>query len=133
MYIKTNDATANALLTTLLNDLSGGVGTPSAKFYTGSPPANVGAITSQILLGTLACSDPVGSVASRTLTFGAIADDAAADSGGTAGFVRILDGDDVARVDLDCGLDGSGAAVIMNTTTVVQGGPIKVTSLTITL
>lgn len=133
MYIKLSDADANSLLTTLLNALSGGAGTPSAKFYTGSPPANVGAITTQVLLGTLTCSDPVGSVASRALTFGAITDDAAADVGGSAGFVRLLDGDGVARADLDCGVDGSGAAVIMNTTTVVQGGPIKVTSLTITL
>lgn len=133
MYIEVSDADANAMLTTLLNNLSGGAGAPTLKFYTGSPPDAVGAITTQTLLGTLTCSDPVGSVADRELVFDAITNDASADAGGTIGFCRLLDGDGTARADLDCGTDGSGAAVIVNTVTVVAGGPIAVNSLYIAL
>lgn len=129
-----SDALANDHATDLHTRLNAGSGAATIKFYDGTKPAGPDtAITSQVLLGTLTCPDPAGSVSGRTLTFGSITNDSAADATGTASWARLLDSDSVAVLDVSVGLSGSGADIIMNNTSFVSGaGPISISSLTVT-
>lgn len=121
-----------ALADVIKNAIDGGAGAGTIKVYTGTKPAGPDtAITSQTLLGTLTCSDPCGSTSSGVLTFSAITQDSSADATGTAAWARIADSSGTAIVDVSVGT--SGTDLIMNTVSVVSGGPIAVTSLTITM
>lgn len=85
-----------------------------------------------VLLGTLTFSDPCGTVSGGTLTFSAIAEDSSADATAVATWGRGTDSDGVAVVDMDIGLIGSGAQIEMNTTSIVELGPIQATAGSIT-
>lgn len=105
------------------------------RFYTGTRPANVAtAVTTQTLLGTCTGGTPfAGSASGGTLTANAITQDSAADATGTATWFRIFQSNGTtAVIDGDCGIAGSGAEAILNTISIVTGGPIQVTSLTFT-
>lgn len=133
MIFTLSDAAANAVLTTLNDLLNAGSGPATIKLYTGTKPAGPGtAITSQVLLGTLTCSDPAGAVSARSLTFGAVTADASADNAGTATWARIADSNGVAVVDIDVTLTGGGGFGQMNTTLIAAGGPITAPSVVIT-
>lgn len=133
MIFTLSDAAANAVLTTINDLLNAGSGPATIKLYTGTKPAGPGtAITSQVLLGTLTCSDPAGSVAARALTFGTVTADSSADNAGTATWARIADSNGVAIVDIDVTLTGGGGFGQMNTTSIAVGGPITAPSVVIT-
>lgn len=122
------------MATSILTRLNAGAGPGKAKFYEGTQPAGPGtAITTQTLLGTLTLADPAGTVSNGVLTFDVIIEDSAADTGGTASFVRLTDSDDNAVIDLDVTNTAGTGAVKMNTTTIVAGGPIRITSMTATI
>ena len=123
---------ANNMLTALLADLDTGAGNCTIEFYAGTIPATPEtAISSQTKLGTTTCSDPVGSVATKALTFSAITQDSSADATGTASFVRIKNPAGTAIIDADCSNTGGSGAVKLNTVSIVAGGPISVTSMVI--
>ena len=131
--ITLSTAAADAVLTAINDQLNGGSGAATIKIYTGTKPAGPGtAITTQVLLGTLTCSDPAGSVASGTLTFGTITQDSAADATGTATWARIADSAGTAVIDIDITTTGGGGFGQMNTTSIVVGGPITAPSVVIT-
>lgn len=133
MIFTLSDAAANAVLTTLNDLLNAGSGPATIKLYTGTKPAGPGtAITSQVLLGTLTCSDPAGTVSARSLTFGTVIADSSADASGTATWARIADSNGVAVVDIDVTLTGGGGFGQMNTTLIAAGGPITAPSVVIT-
>ena len=118
----------NNRLTQIINAIDGGPGNGTIKPYTGTRPATGGAITSQVLLGTLTFSKPCGTVSSGVLTFAAIAADSSADADGTATWARIADSAGTFVGDVDIGVSGSGATIVMNTTSIVAGGSISITS-----
>ena len=132
IHLETN--TANDMLTALVAKLDTGAGNCVIDFYTGSMPATPAtAVTTQTKLGTCTCSDPVGSVASSALTFGTITQDASADATGTVAWARISNPAGTAIIDCDVtGLAGTGALKI-NSTSIVAGGPIAISSLIIRL
>lgn len=131
--ITLSNAAANAVLTSINDALNAGTGAATIKIYTGTKPAGPdAAITTQTLLGTLTCSDPAGSVASRALTFGAITQDSAADATGTATWARLADSEGVAVIDIDVTTTGGGGFLQLNTTSIVIGGPILISSFVIT-
>jgi hypothetical protein len=118
-------------LRALFDDQSGPC---TLEFYDGSQPAGPAtAVGSQVKLGTLTCSDPLGSAGSGALTFDAITQDSAADASGTATWARLKDGSGVARADFDVSNGAGTGAIKLNTTTIVIGGPIEVTSFVITM
>lgn len=120
---------ANSVKTAIDAGSAGG----TIKLYTGSMPTTPNdAVTSQTLLGTLTCSDPCGTVSGTTLTFSSITQDSAADATGTAAWARIADSTGLAVMDIDAGVIGGGAALQLNTTSIVAGGPIVISSLSIT-
>src|SRR5437868_4913311 len=72
------------------------------EFYDGTQPAGPAtAVSTQVKLGTLTCSDPIGSESAGALTFDTITQDSAADASGTASWARLKDGSGTARGDFD--------------------------------
>jgi hypothetical protein len=64
-------------------------------------------------------------------TFNAIAQDSAADATGTAAFFRIFQSDGTTAV-IDGDVGTTGSDLNLNTTSIVAGGPIQITSMTLT-
>jgi len=127
------DARKNAMLDTF----TAGIGaSPLLRVYdaTGGVPANANAaLTSQVLLGTLTMSaTPFPAASAGTMAANTITQDSAADASGTASFFRILNA--AGTVTYAQGSIGtSGADLNLNTVAIVLGGPISVTSLTISI
>jgi hypothetical protein len=111
-------------------DLGAGPGT--IKMYTGTQPATAdSALSGNTLLGTLTFTDPsAGASVNGVLTFSAITQDTAADATGTATWARIADS--TGTTVFDCDVNTSGATINLNTTSIVTGGPIQISSFTIT-
>lgn len=103
------------------------------RFYTGTKPAGPGtAITDQVLLGTLTCASPFApSTSGGVVTASSITQDSSADATGTATWARLLTSASTAIEDMTVGT--SGADINLNTTSIVSGGPISVTSFTRTM
>jgi len=130
------EADRNAMATALRDawDAAVAAGPCILEFYDGAMAAGpTSAIGSQVKLGTVTCSDPLGTVAAGALTFGAITQDNAADAGGTATWARLRDADGVARGDFDVTNTAGTGAIKLNTVTIVAGGPIRVNSFVITM
>lgn len=129
---------ALSLTTTLRNNrldqITSAIGASGRlKIYdaTGGVPANVGtALGTQVLLADLACSATFAAgAAAGVLTANAITQANAAATG-TAAFFRITTSGGTAVAQGTVGT--SGADLNLNTTSIVSGGPVSVTSLTVT-
>lgn len=126
-------ALQTSFVTALKNALDAGAGPATIEIYNGSMPASVAtAVTTQVLLGVLTCSDPCGTISGGTLTFSAITPDAAANADGTATWARFKDSTGAAVCDMDVSVIGGGGALQANTVNIVINGPISLPSLTIT-
>lgn len=134
MILRLSPALRSAIAAAWIAQLDAGAGPAIIEFYTGSIPANLSdALTTQVKLGTLTCSDPTATEAAGVITFGAITQDSAADASGTAAWSYIKDGNGAVVMAVDV-TDNAGTGFIkINTTTVVAGGPILINSLTITV
>ncbi len=118
---------------------AGGAGNPATiDIYSLAKPARPDvAITTQVLLGTVTCSDDCGTVSTisnvPTLTFGTITADSSADNNGVATWGRAkCGGTPVAVIDFDITTTGGSGFGQMNNTNVVAGGPISAPSVVIT-
>lgn len=100
------------------------------RIYNGSRPATGGAATT--LLAELTCGSPfAGAAASAALTANAIAQDASANATGTATWFRIVQSDGTTLV-MDGSVATSGSDLNLNSTSIVAGGTVSVTSFVIT-
>lgn len=126
-------ASRNAMMQSLLDQLNLGAGPATIKIYSGVQPANGdAALSGNTLLATLTFSDPASPApASGVLTFSTITEDSSADSTATATFARIQDSAGVNVFDCDVGTAGS--TIVLNRTDFVTGGPVRITSFTLTL
>jgi len=133
MTIGLNATLRNARLNVIRDAIDAGTAAGTLKIYSGTRPATGAAPTaSEVLLGTLTFSDPCAPAASGgVLTFSAITG-ANAVADGTATWARASDSAGTFVMDLSVGATGSGADITLNTTAIVTGGPISVTSATIT-
>lgn len=128
------DSVKNSVLTPLKDAIDAGSGAGTIKIYTGTQPTTAaGAVTTQTLLGTLTFSDPCGTVATGALTMGAITQDSSADADGTATWARIADSTGATVMDVNVSVTGGGGALQMNTTSIVAGGPILISSFVISV
>jgi len=133
MPTKFSTALRTARATAIASKLDAGTTPAVIEFYTASQPTTGGAaITTQVLIGTCIMSANSGTVANGILTFNPIADDTAADASGIIAWARLSDGDGNFVMDIECGLTGSGAGIIVNQLSVQAGGLIKVVSGVIT-
>lgn len=102
------------------------------RIYTASRPATGAAIGAQTLLAELTFNATFAPAASGgVLTLNAIAQDAAADATGTAAWFRAVKSDGTTFV-MDGDVGTSGSDLNLNTTSIVAGATVSVTSFTIT-
>lgn len=86
-----------------------------------------------VLLATLTLNDPAAPAASGgVLTFDATNVEGTAVADGTAAWARITDSADTFVMDADVGVSGSGAEVIVSTTTIATNGQVTLQSATLT-
>lgn len=130
-------AVKNAALAVIRTAIDAGPGAGTIKIYTGTMPTlpsdAVGSAGTNTLLGTLTFSDPCGSESAGVLTASAITQDSSADATGTATWARIADSTGATVCDVDVGVTGGGATMQMNTVAIVIGGPILISSCTISV
>jgi hypothetical protein len=99
------------------------------RIYSGTRPATGGTATT--LLAELPLSaTAAGAASSGVLTLSAITSDSSADATGTASWFRILTSGNTAVIDGNVGTSGSD--LNLNTTSIVTGGPVAISSFTIT-
>lgn len=88
-----------------------------------------------VLLGTIVLSDPCGTVNGATgqLTFAATTRDESADAAGQIAYVEICDGAGAVHLAMpaQAGTVPVSGKAVFNTLTVVAGGPIEVSSITV--
>jgi hypothetical protein len=100
------------------------------RIYSGTRPATGGTATT--LLAELTCNATFAPSASGgVLTLNAITQDSSADATGTATWARLLKSDGTTIV-LDCSVGTSGADINLNTTSIVTGAAVSVTSAVLT-
>lgn len=132
--MKLKVALRNAIAQLIVDAMNAGAGPGVLKFYTATQPAGPAiAITDQVLLGTLTCSDPAATVTGGVITFDSVTQDSAADATGTATWVRAEDSDGNAVADFDVTNEAGTGAIKINTVSIFAGGPIQMTSFTITM
>src|SRR5690606_12879916 len=132
MAISYSEDARNNQLDELTALIDAGDGPGLLNIYSGTRPANPDtAVTDQTLLAQLTLSDPSASAASGgVLTFSEITDDSSADASGTATWFRVTDSGGNAVIDGD--VDTSGSDLNLNSTSIVQGGTVEISSFTIT-
>lgn len=131
MACKLSVSSRNALGDALITAMGNGC---LIKLYTGTRPTNPDtALSGNTLLGTLtAASPPAPATSSGVITFSAITQDSSADATGTATFYRLFKADATTAV-IDGDVGTSGSDLNLNTTAIVIGGPILITSFTYTM
>lgn len=119
----------------VVDTMDQGSGAGKVKIYTSTQPGSVGGIYGT-LLGTLVCSDPAfgnsGAVTPGVATASSITSDTSADASGTAGTGTLTDSDDNVLADFTCGLAGASPDMVFDNATIVAGGIIAISSLTVT-
>lgn len=127
--------TANNILNQITTRIDLGSGPGTIVLYSGAAPSNANtALTGNTVLAVLTCSDPSASAAAnKTLTLNAITQDSSADATGDASFFRILDSDGNVVLQGTVSAVGGGGDLQMNTSAIVSGGPVQVTSCSFTL
>lgn len=130
MALKFTVASRNALL----DSISTSVGSAGLlRIYTGTRPATPAtALSANTLLAELTLGSPLAAAASGgVLTLNAITQDSAADATGTATFFRIFQSNGTTAV-IDGDVATSASDLNLNTVSIVTGGPVQITSFTIT-
>jgi hypothetical protein len=126
-YSTTHRTNAITDVTTLASASS----SPYILIYTGSPPANCGTAASGTLLVSLPCSATFGTVSSGVLTANAITTTNAANSG-TAGYFRLCTTSAGSTVIAQGTVNTSGGDLNLNTTSLVSGNPVAISSFVLT-
>lgn len=126
------DLTRAQLVQQIQIDIDDGAGAGTIKIYDGTQPADADtAVGAQTLLAQLTFADPSAPAASAgLLTFNSIVEDSSADDTGTASWARIEDSN--SNTVFDCDVGTSGATINLNTTSIEAGGPVQITSFTVT-
>ncbi len=125
MSLQLTTAARNAQLDALTTSV-GNAG--KLKIYTGSPPASANDAATGTLLSTHTLSSPFAPGASSGVLSPTLPSNATAAATGTAGYFRVTKSDDTVVAQGTCGT--SGADCNLNTTSIVTGGPVQVSSWT---
>lgn len=131
MAYRLSTDTRNKACDAIVDDIDAGSGAGTIAIRTSTQPTNVGDADNGTLLGTLTFSDPAfGSASTGTATASAITSDTNADNSGTVGHFRIKDSDANIHSDGTCAQGGGDLS--FDNGTVVAGGTLAISSLTIT-
>ena len=128
--IKLTTAVKNAMLDAITAQIGG---SGKLRIYDGSQPANANtAVGAQVLLAELTLNATFApSASSGVLTLNAITSDSAADATGTATWFRMVKSDGTTVI-CDGSVGTSGADLNLNTTSLVAGAQVSVSSFTLT-
>lgn len=128
-------ALRNALADAVNAALNAGSGPATIEIYSGTIPTNADtAVGAQVLLAVLTCTDPAAPSASASvLTFSAITGDSSANATGTATWARVKDSTGATVFDCSVTATGGGGVITLNTTSIVSGSPVSITSGTLTV
>lgn len=129
MATRLSDAARNAQVNAITALLGGG----TVQVRSGSQPANVATAATGTLLGTLTLAATAFANASGGSATANAVTDATGAVAGTAGWFRVLNSSGTAVLDGAVGASGSGAELILSTTTITANGTIKITSWTISV
>lgn len=123
-------AYSTALRNAQLDAITTAIGSSGkVRIYSGTRPVTGGTATT--LLAELPLSTTAAAAASSgVLTLNAITTDSSADATGTASWFRILTSGNTAVIDGNVGTSGSD--LNLNTVSIVSGGPVAISSFTIT-
>lgn len=103
------------------------------RIYDGTIPASVSASITGTLLAELTLATPfAASASSGVLTLGSITSDASANNTGTATHFRVFQSDGTTAVFQGTVGQTSGYDLVLNTTSIVSGVQVAITSFTIT-
>lgn len=129
MALKLSTTARNALLDAITTT-AGNSG--KLRIYSGTRPANPAASITGTLLAELTCNATFAPSASGgVLTLNAVTSDSSADATGTATHFRLWKSDGTTAV-IDGDVGTSGSDLNLNTTSIVAGATVSVTSFTIT-
>jgi len=132
-----SNVAALAACNAIVDLLDGGAGAGLLRIYDGTQPANVDtAITSQVLLAELTCSDPAFGAAAdaapnATATASAITSDTSANATGTATWFRAVDSNGLGIIDGSVGT--ASADLILDSVSITAGQTVAVNSWTFTV
>lgn len=123
-------AFATTLRNAMLDEVTAAAGASAfIRLYSGSRPATGGAATT--LLAELTCNATFAPAASGgVLTLNSITQDSSANATGTATWFRLVTSGGTFVLDGDVGTSGSD--LNLNTTSIVSGAAVSITSFTIT-
>ncbi len=137
MAYQFTETARNNMLDEITALVDSGAAAGKLRIYSGTPPANAdAALSGNTLLAELPLSDPSFPAASSgqlTLDVTPVPEDASADATGTATFFRVLDSDNNVVMQGTVSATGGGGDLQLNTTSIVAAGPVRVTSLTISI
>ena len=128
-------AVRNTRLNAIRDAIDAGSGAGTLKIYNGTKPATGASIggLGYTLLATLTFSDPSApGAAAGTVTYSTITQDLVADATDTATWARILDSAANVVMDIDVAMTAGSNKIVLNTTSIVAGGPVSVTSFILT-
>lgn len=133
MATRLSDAAQNAAVDAVVDLVDAGSGAGKLRIYTGAQPADVDDAASGTLLVDIALADPAfGSAAAGAAALASTPRSAAASATGTAGWFRILDSDNVARIDGNITATSGGGDIELDNTSIASGQTVNVNSLTYT-
>jgi hypothetical protein len=131
MAFRLSTDTRNKACDAIVDDIDAGAGAGTIAIRTGAQPTNVGDADSGTLLGTLTFSDPAfGASSTGTATASSITSDTSADNSGTAAHFRVKDSD--ANIHSDGTCDQGSGDLNFDNKTIVAGGVIAISALTVT-
>jgi hypothetical protein len=134
MATRISNAARSAAADGVVDLLDGGSGAGHIEIRTGSQPASVATAASGTLLATLVLSDPAfGAASNGVATASAITGDTSADNTGTAGWFRAYDSNNNAVIDGSVTATGGGGDMTLDSTSIVAGGAVNITSWTVTM
>lgn len=133
MAVRLSTAARNALANAIetLVDVDAGAGT--IKIYTGSQPATADTAASGTLLATVVLADPAFGSASSGVITGTDPASVTAVATGTAGWWRMADNSGDTVIDGNVTATGGGGDMTLSSTSIVSGGAVDITSLTVTM
>ena len=127
-------AARNAACNGIVDLLDAGAAAAYIEIRTGAQPATPATADSGTLLATCPMSDPAfGNSASGVATASAITSDTNADASGDAGHFRAKDSDGNVVFQGNCGEAADSANMTFDEKTIVAGGTVAITALTMTV
>lgn len=126
MILRISSHARSALAQTFRDLLDGGAGAATIEVRSGTIPNAADDIETGQLLAVLTCSDPCGSESSGVLTLDEIEEEKRALATGRATWARAKDGDGQTIFDCDISNQRGGGMLELNTTVIVERGPVRI-------